>query len=196
MTSTSDTYQRILDSAKELIYAKSYADVGVAAICDKAEVQKGSFYHFFASKQDLTLAVIDRYYLEFKDRVLDHAFSPSLPPIARFKKAIELLIEGQTHIYSQTGQVYGCPFGNLALEVATQDEPIRQKLEQQFYRLQMLMRTSLEEAVQLGEINNIDIDKTAAAILAFIEGALLMAKTQNDPNLLRQLLPAALTIRL
>lgn len=196
MTASPDTYDRIIESAKELIYAKSYADVGVAAICQKAEVQKGSFYHFFSSKQDLTLAVIDRYFADFKDQIFDQAFTPSLPPLARFKKAFELLIDMQIHIYDQTGQVYGCPFGNLALEVATQDETIRQKLEQQFIRFQKLIRSTLEEAVELGEIKGINIEKTAAAILAYIEGTLLLAKTHNDPNLLRQLLPAALSIQL
>ncbi|NNF95750.1 MAG: TetR/AcrR family transcriptional regulator, partial [Halobacteria archaeon] len=56
MITQPDTYQRIVDSAKQLMHASSYADVGVAAICEKAEVKKGSFYHFFPSKQELTLA--------------------------------------------------------------------------------------------------------------------------------------------
>ena len=56
-----DTQKRILDSASELIHARSYADVGVSAICEHAGVKKGSFYHFFRSKQELTLTVLDTY---------------------------------------------------------------------------------------------------------------------------------------
>ena len=40
-----DTKQRLLDAAFALFYARSYADVGVQEICEKAGVKKGSFYH-------------------------------------------------------------------------------------------------------------------------------------------------------
>ncbi|UCD12029.1 MAG: helix-turn-helix transcriptional regulator [Nitrospinaceae bacterium] len=43
----SDAKQRILDSARGLIYSRSYAGVGVQEICKHAGVKKGSFYHFF-----------------------------------------------------------------------------------------------------------------------------------------------------
>ena len=51
MSPTADTQTRILESARELIHSRSYADVGVAAICEHAGVNKGSFYHFFPSKR-------------------------------------------------------------------------------------------------------------------------------------------------
>ena len=54
-----DTRQRIIAGARDLIYSRSYAAVGVAEICQQAAVNKGSFYYFFPSKQALSLAVID-----------------------------------------------------------------------------------------------------------------------------------------
>ncbi|MEW8500635.1 MAG: helix-turn-helix domain-containing protein, partial [Candidatus Thiodiazotropha taylori] len=54
-----DTKERILATARELFHGRSYADVGIKEICSMANVQKGSFYHFFQSKQDLAMAVID-----------------------------------------------------------------------------------------------------------------------------------------
>jgi len=196
MNTQPDTYQRILESARDLFYASSYADVGVAAICDKANVKKGSFYHYFPSKQDLTLAVLDTFYLEFKQSILDKAFDNAQPPAARLEKFIELVIEMQNQIHSQTGQVYGCPFGNLATELSTQDETIRLKLEKLFHKLQGLIRETLQAAVETGDIEISDPDMTAKAILAYFEGTMLLAKTNNDPEILRQLLPAAGKIRI
>jgi len=46
MKASTDTRQRLLDSARELLYSRSYGNVGVKEICDMAGVQKGSFYHF------------------------------------------------------------------------------------------------------------------------------------------------------
>ncbi len=66
MNSAIDTQQRILDSARELIHSRSYADVGVAAICEYAGVKKGQLLPFFPSKRDLTLAVLDGYYMQMK----------------------------------------------------------------------------------------------------------------------------------
>lgn len=196
MITNPDTYQRIIESAKELIYAKSYADVGVAAICEKANVKKGSFYHFFPSKQALTLAVIETYYTDFKERIIDSAFDTSRPPLQRLNQFITNSIELQCEIHRQTGHVYGCPFGNLATELATQDETIRAKLDRQFAKLQTLFQNTLQEAVDRSDVKNINVEATAKAILAMFEGTMLLAKIHNDPNILRQLLPAAADLRL
>lgn len=196
MPNPSDTYQRILQSAKDLIYSSSYADVGVAAICEKAEVKKGSFYHFFPSKQHLTLAVIETYYADLKEGILDLAFDRKLKPMDRLNKFVSLAIEMQVEIHKQTGHVFGCPFGNLATEMATQDEKIRKKIDQQFSKFQNLLRDTLQDAVTDGEMEDIDVNATAKAFLAFFEGSMLLAKTQNDPQILRQLLPTATQLRL
>ena len=55
-----ETRQRLLDSAQELMYSRSYSDVGVQEICKDAKVQKGSFYHFFPSKSALTVEVLEQ----------------------------------------------------------------------------------------------------------------------------------------
>ena len=197
MANTSDTYQRIIESAQELMHASSYSDVGVAAICEKANVKKGSFYHFFPSKQDLTLAVIDKNAAVLKENLIDQAFQSTLAPLERLQRFMDLTIDMQTKIHQETGHVYGCPFGNLATEMSTQDEDIRLKLDQSFSKLYGLFSTTLQEAVDNNELDKINnVDTTAQAMLAYLEGTMLLAKTQNDPNLLKQLLPATLQIRL
>ena len=52
-----ESKERILAGAKELFLARGYAATTVDAICEKAELTKGSFYYFFDSKEDLGLAV-------------------------------------------------------------------------------------------------------------------------------------------
>jgi len=191
-----DTQQRILDSARELIHSRSYADVGVAAICRHAGVKKGSFYHFFPSKRDLTLAVLDSFYLQMKRNLLDNAFSPRFPPLQRLERFAQLLYEVQKSTAASTGYLFGCPLGNLAVELSTQDEPIRLKVAEIFSRLRADLRHVLDEAVETGDIEGIDTGATAAAMLAYFEGVMMMAKTQNDAEVLRQLLPGLAAIRI
>ncbi|MFK5915115.1 MAG: TetR/AcrR family transcriptional regulator [Woeseiaceae bacterium] len=196
MKNTSDTYNRIIASAQALIHASSYSDIGVAAICEKAKVQKGSFYHFFSSKQELTLAVIEKNVADLKENIIEQAFSSTLAPVERLKLFFDLSVERQINIHQQTGKVYGCPIGNLATEMATQDEGLRSKLDQSFKGLISLFSETLQEAMNNNDLSGInDIDRTAKAMLAYFEGVLLLAKTQNDPTVLKQLMPAVLKIR-
>jgi TetR/AcrR family transcriptional repressor of nem operon len=191
-----DTRQRILESARDLIYARSYAEVGVAAICDSAGVKKGSFYHFFPSKRELTLAVIDEFLVEFKQRIFAKAFDPSLAPMSRFHKLAEVSYDFQKEIAETTGHTLGCPFGNIAVEMSTQDEVLRHKVEAIFNQLETLIRETLSGAMEQGEVAEIDIDATASAMIAYAEGIMLMAKTRNDPDVIRKLMPAIADIRI
>ena len=136
MMTEPDTRQRIVASARDLIYSRSYTDVGVAEICERASVKKGSFYHFFASKQELSLAVIDDMRVLMEDRILIPAFARDLPPLQRLQRFIENLYAFQCDTARAVGRLLGCPFGNLALEMATSDDSIRRKLVGVFASIQ------------------------------------------------------------
>ena len=196
MTPQTDTYDRIVQAARDLIYARSYADVGVAAICEQANVKKGSFYHFFPSKQELTLAVLDTFFTEMKTGLLEKAFRPELAPMERLEQLATLTYDFQSHMKTLTGHVLGCPFGNLASELATQDEAIRHKVAVIFAKMQSAFEETLQQAVARGDISAINVPDTAQAMLAYFEGTILVAKTRNEPELLRQLLPAMTQIRI
>jgi TetR/AcrR family transcriptional repressor of nem operon len=197
MQATADTQQRILDSARELFFARSYADVGVADICEHAGVKKGSFYHFYPSKQALTLAVLDAHFVDIKEKMIDQAFAEDVPPLERLARFAEMAYQFQKQVSVETGHVLGCPFGNLATELSTQDEPIRERIQQIFAKLQKLVSSVLKAAQERGEVpKEIDTGASAQAMLAYFEGVLLLAKNQNDPELIRQLLPAMAQVRI
>lgn len=196
MNQLSPTRERILEAAGNLMAARSYADVGVAEICSVAGVKKGSFYHFFPSKQELTLAVLEGAFVRFKQYLLDAAFAPDKPPMQRLTLLSKLVYKYQASIQKEAGFVPGCPFGNMAAEQGTQDDALRQKVHDLFRRLAGEIRMALEEAVDHGDIGEIDASATADAMLAYLEGILLLAKTRNDPEVIRSLLPAMADIRI
>ena len=196
MEVTVDTQQRILDSARELIFSRSYADVGVAAICEHAGVKKGSFYHFYPSKQALTIAVLDAQFFETQSNMISKAFAQDVPPLARLVRFTDMAYRFQKQLSAHTGQVLGCPFGNLANELSTQDEPIRKKIQQTFAKLQKLFCGVLLAAQEAGDLaQDIDAGATAQAMLAYFEGVMLLAKNQNEPKVIRQLLPTMAQMR-
>lgn len=196
MIAETDTRQRILQSARELLYANCYFDVGVAAICDAAGVKKGSFYHFFPSKLELTLAVIDEHSVELRQQIFERAFNREIPPMQRLSRMIELAYQFQREICDQTGHTLGCPFGNLASELSTKEEAIRKKVAQVFSEMEQTFHDTLQDAAQQGELPDVDLNATAKAMAAYVEGVMLMAKTQNDPEVIRNLGPAVASLRI
>ena len=195
MTQKADSRQRILDSASELFCTRSYDAVGVALVCDQAGVSKGSFFHFFGSKRDLALAVMDQIKERIDETLVAKAFSSKLPPMERLDCFVKELYAFQKAQTEEFGHMPGCPFGNLAMEQATQDEVLRKKVDGCLRSLAKHIRTAIKDAVQSGALPPVDEEATADAMLGYVEGIQLLAKARNDPGLIRRLGPAVKSIR-
>ncbi|MEW8027407.1 MAG: TetR/AcrR family transcriptional regulator [Candidatus Thiodiazotropha sp.] len=196
MSIAPDTKERILATARDLFHGRSYADVGIKEICTLAKVQKGSFYHFFPSKRDLAMAVIDSMANEWAHGFVAEAFDEALPPLERLDYMVDAVYFWQKAAKNIEGRMPGCLFGNLALEVSTRDEVIRARLNAIFAKASARFHEALEEAVENGETPPLDTEATATAMLAYLEGVILLAKTRNDPEVVRSLGPAIKSIRI
>ena len=83
-----------------------------------------------------------------------------------------------------------------ALEISTRDEVLRAKLNAVFQKASSRFHETLDEAVEQGLIPPLDTEATAQAMLAFLEGVILLAKTRNDPDVVLHLGPAIKTLRI
>jgi len=196
MTIAMNTRDRILEAAKSRFHSRSYADVGIKEICDSALIQKGSFYHFFPSKRDLALAVIDEFALEWADGFVAEAFDPALPPMERISYMIDAVYFWQKSVKQKHGKIPGCLFGNLILEVSTKDDILRARLNAVFETSKARFKEALDEAVERNVIEPLNTNLTAEAMLAYLEGMILFAKAQNDPEVIYNLGPALVNIRI
>ena len=196
MSAVKDTRERIIEVAKSRFHNRSYADVGIKEICDMAAIQKGSFYHFFPSKRDLVLAVIDEFAIDWANGFVAEAFDPSLPPMERIDYVIDAAYFWQKSNKDLNGHIPGCLFGNLALEISTQDDVLRAKLNAVFTTAKDRFKDTLDEAAEQGIIPPLNSDVTAEAMLAYLEGMILLAKAENDPEVIFRLGPALKTIRI
>ena len=59
--------EEIILIGAELIHEHGYHNVGIKKILDVAQIPKGSFYHYFKSKEDLALCIIDFHINRTKD---------------------------------------------------------------------------------------------------------------------------------
>lgn len=196
MKHTLDTKDRILSTARELFHGNNYADIGIKQICDAAEVQKGSFYYFFPSKRDLALAVIDDMAEDWAHGFVKEAFDQALPAMERLDYLIDAAYYWQKAAKDIEGRMPGCLFGNLVLEISTRDDVLRAKVSAVFDKTKVRFEDTLKEAVDKGAIAALDTNLTAQAMLSYLEGMILLAKSKNDPDVIQAIGPAIKTIRI
>ncbi len=90
MERSSDTKERLVDTAAKLMHARGFNDVGVQEICATAGVQKGSFYHFFKSKGDLAAAALDKHWSEARNQYWRLAFGEDVAPLNRIRRFFQM----------------------------------------------------------------------------------------------------------
>jgi TetR/AcrR family transcriptional repressor of nem operon len=172
-----------LDAADELMYERGYEAVGVQELCERAGVKKGSFYHWFPSKAALAVAMLDASWMRTRAHIFDPAFGPAIAPLDRFDRLGELLVAHHERVRDQQGAVLGCRFGNFAAELSTRDTTVQARLADVFADMRELFKDAISDAMQTGEIPPVDAWEASAAVLAHMEGLLLVAKAGNEPGL-------------
>jgi TetR/AcrR family transcriptional repressor of nem operon len=177
---------RLLSTAMELIWENSYGSVSVDDICRKAGVKKGSFYHFFPSKSDLTVAAMEADW-KSKQPELDAIFSPQLPPLERLEGYAEHSLRCQESKLAAYGKICGCPMITLGAELSTQEENIRLKAAEIVHRYIRYLESAIRDA-QAEELIPEGSPRVAAErVFSLFQGALLQAKILNDLGPLRDL---------
>lgn len=177
-----ETRERLLRIGAELINTQGYNHTGINAIVQAAGVPKGSFYHYFASKEDFGLAVIDRFDAHYRSK-LDTALNrPRMAPLIRLRGYLE------TGLAEMIDAEFcsGCLIGNLGQELAGRHPAFRARLDQVFSGWVARFAACLDEARVRGDFaNDISSAQLAEFLLAGWEGALLRAKVTHEPAPLR-----------
>jgi len=172
MTSN-DTRSHIIHTGAELIGHKGFGATGINAVLTAAGVPKGSFYHYFSSKHDFGLAVIDAFAEEYDvklDRILN---DPGRSYVDRLRAYFDTGFETMTSCEHSSG----CLIGNLGQELAGQNEAFRQRLDTVFASWEKQLEQCLRDAQQAGDITaEIDPADAASFLLSGWEGAILRSK--------------------
>lgn len=180
MRQESETKQKLLQTALDLIWENSYGTISVEDICQRAGVLKGSFYHFFPSKSDLAVAAIEHYWEDSRQPQLDRLFSVQATPIERFAAYCDQLYDIQKARAKKFGKVCGCPFSSIGSELSTRDEKIRQKSQELGGRVCRYFEATLRDGQQLGLFPSENVTIKAEELYSYVTGVLLQARIHND----------------
>jgi TetR/AcrR family transcriptional repressor of nem operon len=186
MPRVTQTRENILEAAMQLFWHNSYEAIGVEAICREANVRKGSFYHFFPSKEDVALELLEMMHERAKHELLGPAFAEDVPPLQRFDRFVDLSREhGETECHRCDTKNYpGCPIGNMVLELSTKSERLRMKLEEIIQTYTSAFETALADAQKTNQLSDqADTELLSNMIAAAWQGGILIAKAHNRPEL-------------
>lgn len=161
--------------------AKGFVATTVDEICQTAGVTKGSFFHYFKSKEDLGKAALDRFcrsQLEMLGR------SPAVKksdPLERLYGWVDAAVEASKSPMAQKG----CLLGNFAQELSDTHPKFRSQCAQRFADWTDLLKKELDEAkAKHLPRTRLDTQGLAEHFIAIIQGSLILGKAKQDMKVL------------
>jgi TetR/AcrR family transcriptional repressor of nem operon len=175
-----DRRTAILDAAASLIAEKGFSQTSVEDVIKRSGLcGKGHFYHYFSSKDELGLEVLDRQFERFAERGLAMLREPMIAPLDRLGLFIDSFVATQV----QCGCRFGSPFGRLAMEMCDAREEFRARLATVFERWAGQIESLLWEA-RPQFVDPVDTARLSRFIIATLEGAMMMSRVNRDAKVL------------
>ena len=171
------TRDAVLHAAFCEIHRNGFQGAGIAQILSAAKLTKGALYHYFPTKKDLGLAVIDEIIAPRIEALI-------LSPLRNSQTPIHTLLEITRTIGDQIGEdaiLLGCPLNNLMQEMSPLDEVFRQHLDTILSQWRDTLHAALRLSQSQGTIRQ-DVDCATAAlfILSAWEGCMGVSKTMQS----------------
>lgn len=178
------TRDSILEAATRLMQIRGYHGTAVDDVLRETGIGKGSFYHYFKSKEDLGYAILDGIIRGFLERTLGPCFSDSgVKPLTQIRCFLDRVLETQR----ECNCVGGCPLGNLASELSDVHEGFRARLAGVFSAWRECLTRALQAAQQQGEVlATCQAEAVAQFLVASLEGAILVTKVTKDIVVMEQ----------
>ena len=174
-----ETKTALLQVGMDLMLEKGYTNTGIQEVLNTLGVPKGSFYHYFDSKENYAVEIIHHFDQDYSANLLRILRNPKRKPIERLRDYCEY---SRSMLVAQDCRK-GCLIGNLSQEMADQSEVLRKELSKVMDKWRDMFAECIEEGQTLGEIKKNRSAKDIAELFAGgWGGAVMRAKTIKDPQ--------------
>ena len=170
-----DTKMRLAVTAMRLFSEKGYESTSVADILKGAGANSGSLYHFYPTKQDVLIEVLRMY----RDGIFPMLLAPAWEGVRDPIEKVFALLAQYRRALEMSECVYGCPIGNLALELHEPDPPVRDLIAVNFDGWVRAIEACFVEA---GARLPAGLDRHGLAIftLTTMEGGVMQSRTHRN----------------
>ena len=179
----SETRLALISAGVSALTEKGFSATGIDEVLRKVDVPKGSFYHYFKSKEAFGAELIDHYAHYFSNKLDKIFLNESRTPMQRLHDFVDDAEAGmRRHNFTR-----GCLVGNLGQEMRALPPAYRELLIAVFLEWQTKTAACLKAAAEAGEISpGVDCDKAAEFFWIGWEGAVLRAKLEESAVPLRR----------
>ena len=169
------TRERLINSARFLFWERGFAGTSMADLLAHADVNSGSFYHFFESKEALLREVLEGYLVALRPMIVDPAYAQTDDPLGR----IFAILAGYRERILATDSRYGCPLGRLALEIDPENRPAHALIAKNFQGWIGAVRECVEQ-LKPRLPRGTDLDALATYVLAVMEGGVMLSRSYGS----------------
>jgi TetR/AcrR family transcriptional repressor of nem operon len=167
-----NTRHKLLEVAQDLIARKGFPATTVDEICAAAGVSKGSFYHFFKTKEEMGLALMAGFYEATQQRLFAGDWADEADPQRRLLAFLVYTEESADFFWGD-----GCLLGGFAIDVAETNPVMQERISMIFGSLAQRLAPIFEPAVVEDGPSAVDL---AEHWLSVMEGAIVLAKGHQD----------------
>jgi TetR/AcrR family transcriptional repressor of nem operon len=179
----SPTKEKLLDAAQQLMLVKGFPTTTVDEICETAGFTKGSFFHYFESKEQLGKEVLDRFCFSLQQMIQQGSFRKKSDPLQRVYGYVDRFIAMSRNPELPSD----CLLGNFTQELADTHPQIRSLCAQRFAEWAAALKHDLDEAkAKYAPKAPIDTQSLAEYLLAVLQGSRILAKAKRDKRVVEQ----------
>ncbi len=175
--------KKLLDAAEQLMLTKGFEATSVEEICEKARLTKGSFFHYFESKEELGKDVLNRFVAAMSQCFQQAPFRKESDPLKRVYGYLDFAIQ----ISRDPKAPQGCLLGIFSQELSDCCPQIRSLCAKHFSQWTEELRTDLAQAkAKYAPKRTLDPHSLAEHIIAVMEGSLVLARANKDRRVIEQ----------
>lgn len=183
-----DTRQHILDTGYRIIAGKGFSGVGLNEILQAAGVPKGSFYHYFKSKEQYGQALLESFFAAYLSGIDELFRTPELSARERLVRYWEQWLQSQCADCEEQK----CLVVKLSAEVADLSDAMRLTLRDGTDQVVARITQSIEAGVADASLPALEPRATARMLYQLWLGASLLTKLHRNRDPLQDAMKVTL----
>ncbi len=170
------TKEHIIRQSAALFNTKGYNGCSLQDIMEATGLKKGGIYNHFKNKDEIAFESFDYSFNLIKER-----FKEGLSNCSSSFDKIMAIITVFESFHANPVTLGGCPIFNTAVDSSGIHPSLTEKARTAINHLKRYIEIKIDEGIELGEFDaNIKSEELSTLILTSMEGALIMARVNND----------------